>query len=84
MIVVFLQKVSRASPRGALETTANLHAKILDFGGSDSGIRLSLMAGILMSVGNLAEIPSQQIGIIFVGIILVGRLSRDHLRVIIY
>ena len=52
--------------------TANLHAKILDFGGFDSNRILMLRGGILMSVGILLEVLNQRI---LVGIILVGRLG---------
>ena len=50
----------------------NIRAKILDFGGFDSGGILTLRGGLLMSVVNFPEDLSQQI---LVGIILVGRLG---------
>ena len=44
----------------SLDLTANLHTKILDFRGSDSSITsLSVMAGILMSIGNFPEVLSR-------------------------
>ena len=50
---------------------ANLHTKILDFGGFDSSLILVLRGGILMSVGNFFDLSSEHI--------LVGRdnLSRE-------
>ena len=49
---------------------ANLHTKILDFGGFDSSRVLILRRGILMSIGISPESLSQAI---LVGIILVGK-----------
>ena len=51
---------------------ANLPAKILDFGGSDSSRVLISRGGILMSTGDSPASLSQAI---LVGIILVGRLG---------
>ena len=56
----------------AFVTTADLCTKILDFGGFDSIIILSLRGVILRSIGNSPENLSQQI---LVGITLVGRLG---------
>ena len=53
-------------------TTANLRTKIPDFRGFDSNIILKLRGGILMSMGNLLELLSQQI---FIWKVLVGRLG---------
>ena len=53
-------------------TTANLRAKILNFRGFYSSGILILRGGILMSIGNIPEISSQQI---LVGIILAGRVG---------
>ena len=58
-----------------IESTANLRTKILDFRGFDSSILLSLRCGILMSIGDVQNVLSQQI---LVGIILVGRLGVRH------
>ena len=52
--------------------TANLHTKILNFTGFDSGRILSLRVGILMSIGSFPESSSQAI---LVGMILGGRLG---------
>ena len=41
--------------------TANLRIEILDFGEGLTQAILSLRAGIIMSIGNLQEISSQQI-----------------------
>ena len=64
--------VRRAGMKPQQNTTANPRTKILDFRGFDSSRILKLRGGILMSTGNLLEIPSQQI---LAGIILVGRLG---------
>ena len=50
--------------------TANLPTNIMDFGGFDSSIILSLRGGILMSIGDFPECLSQAI---LVRIILVGK-----------
>ena len=52
--------------------TANLHTKILDFGGLDSSRILNSRGGILVSIGNFPESLSQAV---LVRIILVGRLG---------
>ena len=59
--------------------TANLRAKILDFGGFDSSRIFSLRGGILMSIGNSPEVSSQRI---LVGMILVGRLGIVRLGIV--
>ena len=59
-------------PHRPNETTANLPAKILNFGGSYSGRILILRGAILTSIGDLPESLSQAI---LVGIILVGRFG---------
>ena len=43
------------------DATVNLRTKILDFGGFDSSRILILRGGMLMSVGSLPEMLSQQI-----------------------
>ena len=53
-------------------STANLRTKILDFGGFDSSIILTLKVGIFMSIVEFPNCLSQQI---LVWIILVGRLG---------
>ena len=55
-----------------LSYTANLHTKILDFGGFDSSRILILKGAIRMSKEHSPEILSQAI---LVGIFLVGRLG---------
>ena len=55
-------------------STVNLRAKILDFRGFYSSRILNLRGGILMPIGNIPKLQSQQI---LVAIILVGRLGVD-------
>ena len=50
--------------------TPNLPTNIMDFGGFDSRLMLSLKGGILMSIGKLPESLSQAM---LVGVILVYR-----------
>ena len=61
--------------------TANLHTKILGFGGLDSRRILILRGGILMPTGDIPEIASQQIlaGTILAGI-LIGRRRMNVLK----
>ena len=52
--------------------TANIRIKILDVRGFDSSVFLKLRGEIIMSIGNLPDLLSQQI---LAGKILVGRLG---------
>ena len=66
----------RPAGGGGVLIAANLRAKILDFGGSDSSLIFILRGGILVHVGSFPEMLSRQI---LGGIILVGRLGVSHI-----
>ena len=68
-IYIYIYFLSRPAP---VPDTANLDAKILDFGGLDPRRILISRGGILMSIGNFPESPSRQI---VAETILVGRLG---------